>query len=97
MRLQRTLASTLITFVAFTAVSCEPSALVKDLPTLIGKMQDDKDLIESFVHDLKANPAKSPDPRMELVQAQYAEARAAQQAYFSAVRVVWRPADTAST
>ena len=67
--------------------SCDFAAVNKDLPAILGRMQDDKDLVEAFVHDLKQTPAKDLNPQLDLAENQYADARAAQQAYFSAVRV----------
>jgi len=67
---------------------CDFSALNKDLPTILGRMQDDKNLVEAFVHDLKQVPAtKDVSPQLDLAESQYVDACAAQQAYFSALRI----------
>lgn len=73
-------------YVATTA--CNLAAIPADLATLATQVQDDKDLIETLVHDLKSTPpTKGPAEDLQSVEDLYDEARATQQGYLSAVRI----------
>lgn len=78
-----------ITLAAATT-GCSPDG--EKLAAVLNQMISDKALIESFVHDIK-NSLQASDPAYEQMRGLYAEVRAAQEAYLTAVQLA---ADTSS-
>lgn len=66
--------------------SCDSNAVANDLAAMAGKMQDDKQLVETLVHDLKATQQRGLDSHLTSWQSMYLDCRAAQEGYLSAVR-----------
>jgi hypothetical protein len=100
MNLTQSILKVLLGILVVAMAACDPVAVTSDLEALSSQVQNDKELVESLVHDLKA-PAPAPVQAVETpatatkglagdiqnAQDEYDDARAAQQAYLSALRV----------